>query len=413
MKKQALLLLGASILTLASCSPTTDDSSKKEESTSKEAENVIKVALVTDSGTLNDHNFNQTSWEAVNEWAVENGGGKVENQIVSTGTVQTKYYQPTATTGDFTTTERVAAIKAAADWGANFIVLPGYLFQPVVKIVQANKAYKNIHFLALDCVNQDSDNQYAEFDLQANVSMTQYHEEQAGFMAGYGAVKEGLRNLGFVGGMSVPAVVRYGYGFIQGAEKAATELELADNSINMHYYYAGAFASTPEATSFAKNWYESGTESIFACGGAVYNSVTTALASVSNAEGKTWIGVDTNQHADTSIAPEGMNERLLTSAMKGLGASIKSALTDWKNNNYTKFSDKLAGKIENLGIDEDAVALPTPASTGDEGCWGFKNFTTSDYETLVAAMKAKTITVSSDTENKPTVSKVKVEWNNQ
>lgn len=210
MKKSALFVLGASILTLASCGGKTNST----ESNGGETTKTVKVALVTDSGTLNDHNFNQTSWEAVNAWAVENGGGTVKDQIVSNGNVLTKYYQPTAVGGDFTTTERVAAIKAAADWGANFIVLPGYLFQPVVKQVQANAKYKDIHFLALDCVNQDSDNGYAEYTLQKNVSMTQYHEEQAGFMAGYGAVKEGLRNLGFIGGMAVPAVVRYGYGAI-------------------------------------------------------------------------------------------------------------------------------------------------------------------------------------------------------
>ena len=408
MKKSALFVLGASILTLASCG----DNTSSKESNGGETTKTVKVALVTDSGTLNDHNFNQTSWEAVNAWAVENGGGTVKDQIVNNGSVLTKYYQPTAVGGDFTTTERVAAIKAAADWGADFIVLPGYLFQPVVKQVQANAKYKNIHFLALDCVNQDSDNDYAEYALQKNVSMTQYHEEQAGFMAGYGAVKDGLTKLGFIGGMAVPAVVRYGYGYVQGAEKAAQEMNLADGAIKMDYYYAGAFASTPEATTFASNWYNKGTESIFACGGAVYNSVTGALAGLSDKTGKSWIGVDTNQHADTSIKPEGTRELLLTSAMKGLGESIKSALTDWKNNNYQSFSDKLAGKIENLGINEDAVALPTPEATGDTECWGFKTWTINDYKELVSKMKAGTITVSSATETKPTTKKVSVTYAN-
>lgn len=143
MKKSALFVLGASILTLASCGGKTNST----ESNGGETTKTVKVALVTDSGTLNDHNFNQTSWEAVNAWAVENGGGTVKDQIVSNGSILTKYYQPTAVGGDFTTTERVAAIKAAADWGANFIVLPGYLFQPVVKQVQDNAKYKDIHSL--------------------------------------------------------------------------------------------------------------------------------------------------------------------------------------------------------------------------------------------------------------------------
>ncbi len=397
MKKSALLLLSASLLTLVACGDNGND-------------NALKIALVTDSGTLNDHNFNQTSWEAVNDWAVANGGGTVKNNIVSNGSIHTMYYQPTSSSAEFTTAERVAAVEAAVEWGAKFVVLPGYLFQPVVKQVQ--ERYKDVCFLALDCVNQDSDNGYAEYALGANVSMTQYQEEQAGFLAGYGAVKDGLTKLGFIGGMAVPAVQRYGYGYVQGAEKAATELGLADGSVKMDYYYAGAFASTTEATEFATSWYNNGTETIFACGGAVYNSVTTGLSQATNKDGKSWIGVDTNQHADTSIQPAGTREKLLTSAMKGLGTSIKEALTSWKDNE-NKFDAKHSAKIQTLGINQDAVALPTEATTGDKGCWGFKKWTEADYAKLVADMKAGTVTVSNDTSKAPTTVKVTATYHNK
>lgn len=397
MKKSALLLLSASLLTLVACGDNGND-------------DALKIALVTDSGTLNDHNFNQTSWEAVNDWAVANGGGTVKNNIVSNGSIHTMYYQPTSSSAEFTTAERVAAVEAAVEWGAKFVVLPGYLFQPVVKQVQGR--YKDVCFLALDCVNQDSDNGYTEYTLGENVSMTQYQEEQAGFLAGYGAVKDGLTKLGFIGGMAVPAVQRYGYGYIQGAEKAATELGLADGSVKMDYYYAGAFASTTEATEFATSWYNNGTETIFACGGAVYNSVTTGLSQATNKDGKSWIGVDTNQHADTSIQPAGTREKLLTSAMKGLGTSIKEALTSWKDNE-NKFDAKHSAKIQTLGINQDAVALPTEATTGDKGCWGFKKWTEADYAKLVADMKAGTVTVSNDTSKAPTTTKVSATYHNK
>ena len=397
MKKSALLLLSASLLTLVACGDNGND-------------DALKIALVTDSGTLNDHNFNQTSWEAVNDWAVANGGGTVKNNIVSNGSIHTMYYQPTSSSAEFTTAERVAAVEAAVEWGAKFVVLPGYLFQPVVKQVQ--ERYKDVCFLAFDCVNQDSDNGYAEYTLGANVSMTQYQEEQAGFLAGYGAVKDGLTKLGFIGGMAVPAVQRYGYGYVQGAEKAATELGLADGSVKMDYYYAGAFASTTEATEFATSWYNNGTETIFACGGAVYNSVTTGLSQATNKDGKSWIGVDTNQHADTSIQPAGTREKLLTSAMKGLGTSIKEALTSWKDNE-NKFDAKHSAKIQTLGINQDAVALPTEATTGDKGCWGFKKWTEADYAKLVADMKAGTVTVSNDTSKAPTTVKVSATYHNK
>lgn len=397
MKKSALLLLSASLLTLVACGDNGND-------------DALKIALVTDSGTLNDHNFNQTSWEAVNDWAVANGGGTVKNNIVSNGSIHTMYYQPTSSSAEFTTAERVAAVEAAVEWGAKFVVLPGYLFQPVVKQVQ--ERYKDVCFLALDCVNQDSDNDYTEYKLEANVSMTQYQEEQAGFLAGYGAVKDGLTKLGFIGGMAVPAVQRYGYGYVQGAEKAATELGLADGAVKMDYYYAGAFASTTEATEFATSWYNNGTETIFACGGAVYNSVTTGLSQATNKDGKSWIGVDTNQHADTSIQPAGTREKLLTSAMKGLGTSIKEALTSWKDNE-NKFDAKHSAKIQTLGINQDAVALPTEATTGDKGCWGFKKWTEADYAKLVADMKAGTVTVSNDTSKAPTTVKVSATYHNK
>lgn len=399
MKKSVLILMaGLSLLSLASCS-------KKDDGDA----NALKIALVTDSGTLNDHNFNETSWNAVNDWAIENGGGtKTSDNVVTGGTIETKYYQPSAVNGDFTTAQRVSAIDSAVEWGAKFVVLPGYLFQPVVKKVQAK--YPNVSFLALDCVAQDSDDNYTEYTLNDNVAMTQYHEEQAGWFAGYGAVKDGLTKLGFIGGMAVPAVKRYGFGYIQGAEAAAKELGLNDEAVNMEYYYAGQFASTPEATDFASKWYASGTETIFACGGAVYNSVTTALST--SGKDASWIGVDTNQHADTSIHPNKMNEKVLTSATKGLAASIKSALTEWNTHDH-KFDAKYAGKTLNLGIKDDAVGLATPENSGDSGCWNFKKWTVADYNAAVTKMKNGEITVSSDVENLPTTKKVKVTTHNK
>jgi basic membrane protein A and related proteins len=64
------------------------------------------------------------------------------------------------------------------------------------------------------------------FRIEDNVHSIFYAEEQVGFLAGYAAVKEGFTKLGFMGGMAVPAVVRFGYGFVQGAEYAAAELDV-------------------------------------------------------------------------------------------------------------------------------------------------------------------------------------------
>ena len=100
-----------------------------------------------------------------------------------------------------------------------------------------------------------------------------------------------------------------------------------------------------------------------------------------------------------------MNEKVLTSATKGLAASIKSALTEWNTHDH-KLDAKYAGKTLNLGIEDDE-------NSGDNGCWNFKNWTVADYNAAVAKMKKGEITVSSDVDNLPTTTKVKVTTHNK
>lgn len=358
--------------------------------------NPLKIALVTDSGTLNDHSFNESAWNGVNAFAVANGGGTVSSaNVVSTGSVQTQYYQPT---GNFTTSTRLNAMLDAASWGADVIVLPGYLFQSTIARFQeryANNRDEMPALLALDCVAEDSDNNYAAFTFDDKVTSVIYREEQAGYLAGYAAVKEGYRNLGFVGGMAVPAVIRYGYGYVQGADAAAQDLELADDSIQMQYYYAGEFAATEAATNYATSWYNNGTEVIFACGGAVYNSVTTASQRAGN---KPWIGVDVNQHADSEISPDGMENYCITSAMKNLADATQVLLATYGNNNEA-WTEDLAGEVVTVGAQSLNVCLPTPESSGDAGCWRFKNFTVAEYEDLMEGLQSGEVKVNGNSDN--------------
>ena len=137
----------------------------------------------------------------------------------------------------------------------------------IIKEAIADADFKNVHILALDCVKEDDN--YQPYEYTENVTSVIYREEQSGFLAGYGAVKDGYTKLGFVGGMAVPAVVRYGAGYVQGAAKAAEELKVS-SPVAINYYYAGEFNATAEATSNAKAWYDNGTEVIFACGISIF-----------------------------------------------------------------------------------------------------------------------------------------------
>ncbi|MBE6906269.1 BMP family ABC transporter substrate-binding protein [Marasmitruncus massiliensis] len=307
----------------------------------------FELALITDIGTIDDKSFNQGAWEGLKKYAEEKN-------------ISHKYYKPTEKSND----AYLSAIELAVKGGAKVIVTPGFLFEEPVYIAQDQ--YPDVKFILIDGNPHDADYNYKTGDNTVGIT---YAEEQAGFLAGYAAVKEGNTKLGFLGGMAVPAVVRFGYGFVQGADYAAKELNVPE--ISMNYHYTGGFDATPEAQTLAASWYQSGTEVIFACGGAVGNS---AMAAAEQANGKV-IGVDVDQ------SPE--SQTVITSAMKGLGASVYTIVSQF-------YDDKFPGG-QNLVFDatNEGVALPMDTSK-------FEKFTQADYDKLYAALVADTDGIASN-----------------
>ena len=177
----------------------------------------ISYALVTDVGNIDDQSFNQGTWEGVKNFAAEKG---------LTENVDYAYYKPSEDSDD----ARLETIKAAIDAGAKVVVLPGYLFDAAV--MTAAGQYPDVNFLAVD-LDPDS--------FPANVTNIKYTEEVSGYLAGYAVVKDGYTKLGFLGGINVPAVIRYGFGYIQGADAAAQELGV---QVSVKYWYSGSFAPT-------------------------------------------------------------------------------------------------------------------------------------------------------------------------
>ena len=332
------------------------------------AEDAMRVAMITDYGDITDQSFNQTTYEACKKWAEENG-------------VDFTYFKPA---GD-STPERVAMVEKAAEEGYNVIVMPGYAFGGTIAEVQND--YSDIKFVALDV----SEGDLGGVELASNVYCAVYQEELCGYMAGYAAVKLGYTHLGFLGGMAVPAVVRYGYGFVQGCNAAAVEMG-KEKEVTVEYVYGNQFFGDADITAYMDNWYQTmGVQAVFACGGGIYTSAAEAAAKV-NAK---VIGVDVDQAGIINAYGEGMT---VTSAMKGLAATVNTLLTEIKAGNFANYG----GKVETLGLDSgtdmDANYVGIPASTQNaEGC------TAEDYAALVAKMFAGEVTVSNDTETQPEV----------
>ena len=330
------------------------------------AEDAVKVAMVTDSGDITDQSFNQTTYEACKAFCEANG-------------IDFNYYKPAADSDP----DRVTAIEKAINDGFNTIVLPGYLFGAAVQEVQ--DTYSDVNFICLDI---------SEFDLggtpAANVFSAVYQEELSGYMAGYAAVKLGYKHLGFLGGMAVPAVIRFGFGFVQGADAAAVEMGIADQ-VAVEYVYGNQFFGDADITAAMDNWYQNlGVEVVFACGGGIYTSAAEAAV---KAGGKV-IGVDTDQSGIINGYAEGLT---VTSAMKGLAATVNTLLTETVAGNFANYG----GKVENLGLvsgdDPELNYVQLPMETTQ---WS-DSFTADDYKTLVKAMFEGTVTVSNDTAAMP------------
>lgn len=355
---------------------------QNETETTTSANTEYKVAMVTDSGDITDQSFNQTTYEACQAFCDENG-------------IDFKYYKPD---GDSVEARDASVDQAYAD-GYNIIVLPGYLFANT--IVNESELYPDAKFVALDVSEADIKGAAAAADdadvkdcyYSDNVYAAVYQEEVSGYMAGQAAVKLGYRHLGFLGGMAVPAVQKFGYGYVQGANDAAKELGV-ESEVTVEYVYGNQFYGDADITAFMDTWYQTnGVEVVFACGGGIYTSAAEAAAKV---DGAKLIGVDSDQSPIIDAYGEGMT---VTSAMKGLAATVNTLLTEIVlNDNW----DAYKGQIQRLGLasdvpEENYVQLPLETTQWADG------FTQDDYKALVAELHAGNITVSDDTSAMPAV----------
>lgn len=408
MKKKVMSLLLVAVMAVSmftACGSSNKDDANNDvadttvvstEKNEEVADSEYSVAMITDYGDITDQSFNQTTYEACKAFCEANG-------------IDFKYYKPAADS----TADRVASVELAIDEGYNVIVMPGYAFGGT--IAEVSGEYPDVKFIALDVAAGDlleagvalkgetydynpanwDVNEYVHMD---NVYCAVYQEELSGYMAGYAAVKLGYQKLGFLGGMAVPAVKRFGYGFVQGADAAAAE---TGASVEIKYAYGNQFYGDADITAAMDTWYGAGTEVVFACGGGIFTSASEAAVKV----GGKVIGVDTDQSAVINGSyGDGLT---VTSAMKGLYPTTVDTLTDViVNGNWANY----AGKISTLGLvsgtDPELNYVQLPMDTTQ---WS-DTFTQDDYKALVASMFDGTVKVSNDITAEPAVTTISVEY---
>ena len=358
----------ASVLTACGGSSSTASSTAASSAASgaaseaAEGSNVSYVALCCDTGTIDDESFNQACWTAVQNYMGDN----------------CQYYIPDADASD---EERETMVRQAVSDGADTVVCVGYLYG--ASLAWAAEQYPDIRFIAIDVTQAD----IGTDSIPANCYCITFKEEQAGYLAGYAITKDGFTKLGFLGGIAVPAVIRYGYGYIQGVDAAAQE---TGNPVEVNYFYGGQFYGDANITSRMEGWYSNGTEIVFACGGGIY---TSALEAAVKNNGYV-VGVDVDQNyigADGVADGSYSYNPFVTSAMKQLTVAVEAALTDIDEGNWST----IAATNGNFGLQEgDYIGLPTA-----EDSWNFRTFTVEEYEAVKDKIASGEIVVDNSSED--------------
>jgi len=254
----------------------------------------LKVGMVTDAGTIDDKSFNQGTWEGVQLAAKDFG-------------LETRYLQP----GGTTEADYITEIGNLVDAGFLMVVCPGFKFETAIFDVQDR--HPNAKFVLIDGYPHAGDWVPVIND---NVVSIFFAEHESGFLAGLAAALQlGEGEVGFIGGMEIPPVQKFSWGFQQGIlyanENYGTQIAMkAENFI-----YQGTFDDVAAGQVLAAAMYDKGVTAIFAAAGGVgIGAINEAKARASTGQEVWIVGVDVDQYAEGIYA--GNNSIIITSAMK-------------------------------------------------------------------------------------------------
>lgn len=303
-KKMALF--GASALVLAACGNNGDGGAEPEpDSDGGEDEEQFRIAMVTDTGGVDDRSFNQSAWEGMQEWADENS--LEENQV--------QYFQ-SETENDY-----VPNMNTATNEGFNVVYAVGFLLEdPITTIAE-----------------QNPDNWYGIVDAAVdlpNVVSLNFRDNENSFLAGMAAaLTSETGKVGFVGGVEGPIIDRFQTGFVAGVEYAAEQYDLDMDEVDIQY--ANSFSDTGVGQQIAAAMFSNGVDVIYHASGAVGNGVFQEARNRMEAGSDTdlWvIGVDRDQHDEGNY---GDDENLtLASSVKQVGQAIKNSANDAMAGNF-------------------------------------------------------------------------------
>ncbi|MGY3714965.1 BMP family lipoprotein [Sutcliffiella cohnii] len=297
---------------------------------SGEGSSDFKVGMVTDAGTIDDKSFNQGSWEGVVKASEELG-------------LTHRYLKPNGTTEADYMTE----IGNLYDAEFKFIVTPGFKFETAIFAAQAQ--YEDAKFVLIDGYPHNGD--FNSVVGENTVSIF-FAEHEAGFLAGIAtAVELQEGEAGFIGGMEIPPVQKFNWGFQQGVAYANENLGTNFSIKPENVVYQGTFDDVAAGGQIAAQMYDNGVDVIFAAAGGVgVGAINEAKNRVQNGEDVWMVGVDVDQYADGIY--EGEKSVILTSAVKKIDQAAYDMIMAEKDGEFP------GGETLMFDATNDGIGLP-------------------------------------------------------
>lgn len=316
----------AMVFTLAACG--------SPEEVQPEEQIDYEIALVTESGLLMNGGYSQVAWDTISGFGAAEG-------------LSHKYYKAAEASDD----AYKQAIDDAVQGGAKLIVADGCEFSQV--IYEKQTQYKDVKFVIIDTAPMDAES--GKSKITKNTAEVLFASEQAGYLAGYAVVKDGITQLGFMGDSKQSLTMDYLYGFLQGADKAAAENGV---SVNIKYHYSNKDEDREQILKKSSQWYEDGTEAIFACGTEVEQPVIEAAELLD----KKVIAYETEKSM--------MSDTIIVSAVKDIETALTTVLKEYGDDKFP------GGKFEAYDVANGGIMLNLDKSR-------LNNLDKADYKRII------------------------------
>lgn len=279
----------------------------------------LAITLVTDTGGIDDKSFNQTIWEGINKFYMDNNWN-----------LENARYLQSNTEADY-----VPNLSSFADENVDLIVAPGFKFIQAMTEISGN--FPNQKFLLIDAVVE-----------APNVVSAVFSEHEGSFLVGVAAAlktkEAGKDMVGFLGGEDFPLINKFEAGFIEGVKAVDPEMKI-------EIEYAGSFGDIAKGQTLAAKMYDKGCHVIYHAAGGTGNGLfKEAIDRAKNGQDVWACGVDKDQYAD-GIYEEGKSV-VLTSMLKRADVAAYNVAKSVMDGTFE------GGKVLLFDLKMDGVGLP-------------------------------------------------------